>query len=89
MDLVGGPARAFRGVDPLRGLAMATVIGIDVSKASLDMAVHGTDLVVRYSNTSGGISKLINRLKALKASRVVVEATGGYETRGDSILGLY
>lgn len=60
---------------------MATVVGIDVSKSSLDMAVHGIDLVVRYSNTSGGISKLINRLKVLKASRVVVEATGGYEDR--------
>lgn len=60
---------------------MATVVGIDVSKFSLDMAVHGTDLVVRYANTSGGISKLISRLKTLKASRVVVEATGGYEDR--------
>lgn len=54
-------------------------VGIDVGKASLDLAVDGQGEVARYSNTPAGISKVIGRLQRLKASRIVVEATGGYE----------
>jgi transposase len=54
-------------------------VGIDVGKASLDLAVDGQSEVARYSNTPAGISKVIGRLQRLKASRIVVEATGGYE----------
>ncbi|EPE4132646.1 IS110 family transposase [Pseudomonas aeruginosa] len=54
-------------------------VGIDVGKASLDLAVDGQSEVARYSNTPAGISKVIGRLQRLKATRIVVEATGGYE----------
>jgi len=53
--------------------------GIDVGKASLDLAVDGQTEVVRYPNTIVGITKIVRRLQKLKAARIVVEATGGYE----------
>lgn len=56
-----------------------TAVGIDVGKASLDLAVDGQSDVRRFANNRGGIAKLVKRLLALDAPRVVVEATGGYE----------
>ena len=53
--------------------------GIDVGKASLDLAVDGQAGVTRFSNSRVGIGKLVKRLKGLGATRIVVEATGGYE----------
>ena len=54
-------------------------VGIDVGKVSLDLAVDGQSEVARYPNTPTGITKVIERLQRLKATRIVVEATGGYE----------
>ena len=54
-------------------------VGIDVGKASLDLAVDGQSEVARYPNNPAGIAKVIERLQRLKATRIVVEATGGYE----------
>ncbi len=56
-----------------------TAVGIDVGKAALDVAIDGVTGVVRYPNTARGIGKLVQRLRAVPAVRVVVEATGGYE----------
>lgn len=56
-----------------------TAVGIDVGKESLDLSVDGQTGVVRFPNTRAGIAKIIKRLMALDASRIVVEATGGYE----------
>jgi len=56
-----------------------TAAGIDVGKANLDLAVDGRAGVVRFANSRAGIAKLIKRLRALGAERIVVEATGGYE----------
>lgn len=56
-----------------------TAAGIDVGKANLDLAVDGQAGVTRFANTEAGIAKVVKRLKALGASRIVVEATGGYE----------
>ncbi|MCF7223878.1 IS110 family transposase [Lysobacter sp. TLK-CK17T] len=50
-----------------------------MGKASLDLAVEGQAGVTRYANTGAGIAKVVKRLKALGASRIVAEATGGYE----------
>lgn len=58
---------------------MTTAVGIDVGKASLDLAVDGVPGVVRLANTATGIRKLVVRLSKLDEPRVVVEATGGYE----------
>ena len=56
-----------------------TAAGIDVGKANLDLAVEGQSEVTRYPNTAAGIAKAIRRLQVVKATRIVVEATGGYE----------
>ena len=54
-------------------------IGIDVSKATLDVAVDGEAGLVRYPNTPAGIRRLVRALGRLGDVRVVVESTGGYE----------
>jgi transposase len=56
-----------------------TAAGIDVGKASLDLAVDGQAGVVRFANNRAGIAKLVAHLKGLDTERIVVEATGGYE----------
>lgn len=56
-----------------------TAVGIDVGKSSLDLGIDGQAGVVRYANGQAGIAKLVKRLQALGAERIVVEATGGYE----------
>lgn len=53
-------------------------IGIDVSKAQLDVAVHDGPMA-QFSNTSAGHRKLVNWLKKMPVRQVVLEATGGYE----------
>src|SRR2546421_2949383 len=55
-------------------------IGIDVSKASLDVAVHETSETGSADNNAGGCAALVSRLIKLKPTRIVIEATGGYET---------
>jgi transposase len=56
------------------------VVGIDVSKAQLDTAFGAEAEVVGLAHDAAGISQLLERLKALRASLVVMEASGGYET---------
>lgn len=56
-----------------------TAVGIDVGKAALDVAIEGIPGVSRFANTDAGIRKLLRRLAGVADSRVVVEATGGYE----------
>lgn len=55
------------------------IVGIDVGKATLDVAMDGLAKVTRFSNTEAGISKLVRHLLAVEAICIVVEATGGYE----------
>jgi transposase len=54
-------------------------VGIDVSKAMLDVCVLPTGESFRVSNTTAGIAGLVERLQLLSPERVVLEATGGYE----------
>lgn len=54
-------------------------IGIDVSKAALDVAVRGQPRVQRYPNTPVGLRRLVKFLRTLTDVRIVVESTGGYE----------
>jgi len=55
------------------------IVGIDVAKARLDVAVAGHDGVVSFDNTAAGIAGLIDRLGGEPVALVVLEATGGYE----------
>jgi transposase len=54
-------------------------VGIDVSKAHLDIAVRPTREQWRAANMDTGITELTARLRALQPTLVVLEATGGYE----------
>ena len=50
-----------------------------MGKANLDLAMDGESGVARFANNRAGIAKLVKRLVATGAERIVVEATGGYE----------
>lgn len=63
---------------------MSEFIGIDVSKARLDVAAHGGGFAV--DNTEAGIEQLCQQLKALAPELVVMEASGGYERMGVAAL---
>jgi transposase len=54
-------------------------VGIDISKDSLDMAVHTSSHQWQFSNNTAGITRLCNVLKKLNPVLIVFEATGGYE----------
>jgi transposase len=58
---------------------MSEFIGIDVSKASLDVAVHGKAIRLQVENNEQGTQKLIEQLKALTPELIVLEPSGGYE----------
>lgn len=55
-------------------------VGIDVSKNTLDIAVHETGEIWSSNNDSSGCAPLAAKLKQLKATSIVLEATGGFET---------
>ena len=54
-------------------------VGIDVSKAHLDVAVRPTGDEWRSPNTDAGVRRAAARLKDLRPALVVLEATGGLE----------
>lgn len=54
-------------------------VGIDVSKASLDVAVRPSGEVWRFSNDEDGFAALLEQLKPVAPRLVVLEATGGYQ----------
>lgn len=56
-------------------------IGIDVSKTWLDIAVYPTSENWRVGNNEKGFEELVQKLQAVPAERIVVEATGGYEAK--------
>src|SRR4051812_36814015 len=56
-----------------------TFIGIDVSKAHLDVATRPAGAAFRVTNDPAGTAALVERLTPLRPTLVVVEATGGYE----------
>lgn len=58
---------------------MSIGVGIDVSKATLDVALHGHPGFRSFANTPAGFRALMKWLKPLAPSQVVLEATGGYE----------
>ena len=54
-------------------------IGIDVGKFFLDIFIFELDMHWQEENTAAGIKRLVTVLKRYKLTRVLVEATGGYE----------
>jgi len=58
---------------------MSEFIGIDVSKATLDVLAHASGWRVRVENSEEGLKQLCEQLTGLAPELVVMEATGGYE----------
>ena len=54
-------------------------VGIDVSKDTLDVAVHGDKQHWSFPNNETGITKAVSKFKELSPELVVLEATGGFE----------
>jgi transposase len=55
-------------------------VGVDVSKADLEIGVLPESRAWKVSNDGPGIQQLIDNLVTLSPSVIVIEATGGYET---------
>lgn len=66
---------------------MTCFVGIDVSKARLDVATFPNTQTWAVDNDPDGIAELARRLKPLQPERIVLEATGGYETNALVALG--
>ena len=54
-------------------------VGIDVAKAQLDVAVQPTGTTWTVPRARGGLRRLPGQLEALRPTRIVLEASGGYE----------
>lgn len=55
-------------------------VGIDVAKATLDVAIGSDGELVQVENNEAGIAQLVKRLGEAAPALVVLEATGGYES---------
>ncbi|HEY3267689.1 MAG TPA: IS110 family transposase [Armatimonadota bacterium] len=58
--------------------ASSVCVGVDVSKAHLDICITG-EPVFRVGNGEAGLDALCQRLSPMTVRRIVMEATGGYE----------
>ncbi len=65
---------------------MDVVVGVDVSKAQLDVHVLPSGEVFAVSNDADGLASLAERLAKLEPQVVALEATGGLETIAAGIL---
>ncbi|HMU74317.1 MAG TPA: IS110 family transposase [Elusimicrobiota bacterium] len=63
-----------------------TFVGIDVSKDRLDIALRPTEESWSVPSDEASIASLVDRLKAIKPTLIVVEATGGFEVPVSSAL---
>lgn len=63
----------------MRTRTIPRFVGIDVSKAILDVHVRPSDESFRVANDSDGIADLTARLVKIKPTLVVLEATGGLQ----------
>jgi transposase len=62
-------------------------IGIDVSKAHLDIADQSNNEQWQEENNAEGIGRLVEKITRLHPTLIVLEATGGYEMPGACALG--
>ena len=60
-------------------MTSSVFVGIDVSKATLDVAVRPSGTAWSVANDSAGIDALVQRIAVLSPALVVLEATGRYE----------
>lgn len=55
-------------------------VGLDISKATLDVYIRPLGKALRFANTEEDISQLVEELKSTPLNLIVLEATGGLET---------
>jgi len=67
---------------------MQSNVGIDVSQATLDVAVSPSGEQWQLTNDDAGLAQLVERLRTLEPERIVLEATGGYEVAAVAALGI-
>jgi transposase len=60
-------------------ITMENTIGIDVSKAKLDVYVLNEKRDIQFENSATGVKECINLCSKIKPELIVMEATGGYE----------
>ena len=60
-------------------MAAEIFIGIDVARDSLEVAERPTGQQWRVANTPAGMAELLVRVRALRPTLIVLEATGGHE----------
>ena len=65
---------------------MELFVGIDVSKATLDIAVAPTGEAWSVANTAEGMQQLVRKLGEISPKLIVLEATGGLERRAIAAL---
>jgi transposase len=58
-----------------------TFVGIDVAKHSLDVYLASEDRSFTMKNSTAGFKQLLDELPAAGSCLVVIEATGGYQSR--------
>jgi transposase len=74
------PARlGGRSVSSKRGPMTDAYVGVDVSKAWLDVAVRPSGEIWKVANDESGFAVLVEKLRAVGPKLVVMEATGGYQ----------
>ncbi|HTF94725.1 MAG TPA: transposase [Cellvibrio sp.] len=54
-------------------------VGIDIGKSMLDVCIFDLDIYLQYPNTTEGVRELTKKLSRYNLTRILVEATGGYE----------
>lgn len=62
-------------------------VGIDVSKAHLDVHVRPASETLRFANDENGVRALVRDLKARSCALIVLEATGGRQSLATAALG--
>lgn len=80
------PSSPFVTSSPSAGARSSAIspfhVGIDVSKARLDVALYPSSDSFAVANTAAGHDELVSRLVPLSPVAIVLEASGGYERDG-------
>jgi len=62
-------------------MTSAAIVGVDVSKRSLEVQIYGEEKGWKIGNDADGFGTLVEQMKVVQPGRIVFEATGGYESR--------
>ena len=65
--------------DTMTNKKKETYIGMDISKAKIDVAVWGREETWEFNNENEGLQELVGWIKKLRPTLIVVEASGGLE----------